>query len=63
MALVNDILRRDHHTSLTNFFNYQRANERSFDAIARELTELVSVDGFTVTYQTARRWCQRMGIR
>ena len=62
MALVNEILRRDHETTLTNFFTYQRSNDRSFDAIARELTELVAVEGFNVTYQTARRWCQRMDI-
>ncbi len=62
MALVDEILQRDHETTLNNFFTYQRSNRRSFDSIARELTVLVDVEGFNVTYQTARRWCQRMDI-
>ncbi len=63
MALVDEVLRRDHETTLENFLSYRRANSTSYELIARELSAMVDVDGFTVGYQTARRWCKRLGIK
>ncbi len=62
MSLVDEVFRRDHDTTLENFLSFRRANNTSFELIARELTEMVAVSGFTVGYQTARRWCKRLGI-
>ena len=62
MSLVDEVFRRDHDTTLENFLSFRRANNTSFELIARELTEMVAVPGFTVGYQTARRWCKRLGI-
>lgn len=61
-ALVDEILQRDHQTSLEAFLRSRREWGRSFELVARELSELVRVPGFTVSYQTVRRWCQRLQI-
>lgn len=62
MALVNEILERDQDTTLTAYLSYRRDNGDSFDTIARQLSSLIDVSGFTVTYQTVRRWCRRLGV-
>jgi hypothetical protein len=61
MILVNALLNRDHHTSLAAFLAFKRSNGTSFENIARDLVDLVGIDGFNIGYQTARRWCQRVG--
>ena len=63
MVLVDDLLKRDHGTTLQRYLAGARASGKSFDAIARHLTDLVEVPGFSITYGSIRRWCKRLDIQ
>lgn len=60
--LVDELLKRDHRQSLEALLRARRELNESFDAIARELTALIQIPNFTVSYGTIRRWCIRFGI-
>ena len=62
MSLVDSLLQRDHGTDLHRYLAGRRASGLSFEAIARELEDLLSIEGFTTTYGTIRRWCIRLGV-
>jgi hypothetical protein len=62
MALVDEILQRDHRTTLEKLLRDRRDHKFSFDQIARELTDLIDIDGFSVGYNSIRRWCLRLKI-
>lgn len=62
MVLVDDLLQRRYDTALDQWLTDRRQAGFSYDRIARELESVLEVDGFTVTYQTVRRWCIRLGV-
>ena len=62
LALVDEKLRRDHGTTLQHYLAGARASGKSFDSIARHLTDLIDLEGFSITYGSIRRWCKRLGI-
>lgn len=62
MSLVDSLLQRDHDTDLHRYLADRRAAGLSYEAIARELEDVLSIEGFTTTYGTIRRWCIRLGI-
>lgn len=63
MVLVDSILRRNHSTTLEHFLAGARASGKSYESIAKQLEALVNLPGFSTTYGTIRRWCQRLGIQ
>jgi hypothetical protein len=63
MLFVDNVLRRDHSTTLEHYLAGARASGKSFETIAKALADLIDLDGFSVTYGTIRRWCERLGIK
>lgn len=60
--LVDEILKRDHRQSLESLLKARRELNDSYEVIAREITDLVHIPSFRVSYGTIRRWCIRFGI-
>lgn len=59
--LVDEILRRDHATTLAGFLRHARGEGQSYETIARRLVQLVDVEGFNVSWGSVRRWCRAYG--
>jgi hypothetical protein len=62
MRLVDAALQRDHGATIEDWLRLRRDRGDSYETIARELTHLIDVEGFSLSFKTARVWCQRLGI-
>lgn len=62
MILVNDILERDHDTTLEAYLIEHRRRGESHETIARDLTARLDITAFAISYQTIRRWCNWLEV-
>lgn len=62
MRLVDAALQRDHGITLADWLTERLSRGDSYEAMARELTDLLAIDGLSISYGSTRRWSLRLEL-
>lgn len=62
MRLVDAALRSDHETTLADWLQARLDRGDSYEAMARELTDLLAIPGLSISYGSTRRWSLRLDL-